>query len=169
MVNVRTDLQFDDAHVPGSICNPAVRAGFGTKLGWLADRAREIVLVGRDDDDALRAAGLARAAGVGNVTGFLAGGMTSWREDEAPDGESTERIDIDALRARADAVQVLDVRERSEWEEGHIPGSIHHAVPRHRRRPGGDRSEPACRRRLLVRASAAPSRPRCSRVSGRAR
>ena len=123
VVNVRTDLQFDDAHVPGSICNPAVRAGFGTKLGWLADRAREIVLVGRDDDDALRAAGLARAAGVGKVTGFLAGGMTSWREDGRPTA-STERIDIDALRARADAVQVLDVRERSEWEEGHIPGSI---------------------------------------------
>ena len=24
---------------------------------------------------------------------------------------------------RAHAVQILDVRERSEWEEGHIPGS----------------------------------------------
>src|SRR5262249_57418482 len=38
VVDVRTDLQFDDAHIPGAICNPAVRAGFGTKLAWIADR-----------------------------------------------------------------------------------------------------------------------------------
>jgi hydroxyacylglutathione hydrolase len=28
-------------------------------------------------------------------------------------------------RRRAAEVQVLDVRERSEWDDGHIPGSIH--------------------------------------------
>src|SRR5687768_16925300 len=61
VVDVRTDLQFDDAHVPGAVCNPAVRAGFGTKLAWIADRDREIVFVGRDDADAIRAAGLAGA------------------------------------------------------------------------------------------------------------
>ena len=38
LVDVRTDLQFDDAHIPGAVCNPAVRAGFGTKLAWIADR-----------------------------------------------------------------------------------------------------------------------------------
>ena len=27
VVDVRTDLQFDDAHIPGAVCNPAVRAG----------------------------------------------------------------------------------------------------------------------------------------------
>jgi hydroxyacylglutathione hydrolase len=32
VVDVRTDRQFDDAHIPGAVCNPAVRAGFGTKL-----------------------------------------------------------------------------------------------------------------------------------------
>ncbi len=24
-----------------------------------------------------------------------------------------------------DALQIVDVRERAEWEEGHIPGSVH--------------------------------------------
>jgi rhodanese-related sulfurtransferase len=28
------------------------------------------------------------------------------------------------LPERADDVQILDVRERSEWDEGHIPGSV---------------------------------------------
>jgi len=56
LVDVRTDLQFDDAHIPRAIAIPAVQAGFGTRLAWLADRDQEIVLVGRDDGDARRAA-----------------------------------------------------------------------------------------------------------------
>ena len=63
VVDVRTDRQFDDAHIPGAVCIPAVRAGFGTKLAWIADRDRDVVLVGRDDDDAARAAQLAARSG----------------------------------------------------------------------------------------------------------
>ena len=32
LVDVRTDQQFDDAHVPGSVSNTMMRSGFGTKL-----------------------------------------------------------------------------------------------------------------------------------------
>jgi hydroxyacylglutathione hydrolase len=124
IVDVRTDLQFDDAHIPGAVCNPAVRAGFGTKLAWVADRDQEVVLVGRDDADAIHAAHLAASVGIRNIAGYLAGGITSWREEKRPTG-SLERIDVTALHARRDEVQVLDVRERSEWDLGHIPGSIH--------------------------------------------
>jgi rhodanese-related sulfurtransferase len=123
VVDVRTDMQFDDAHIPGAICNPAVRAGFGTKLAWVADRDRDVVLVGRDDEDAARAAQLAAAVGMRNIAGFLAGGMTSWREEKRPTA-AIERIDVAELHARRDAVQILDVRERSEFESGIIAGSI---------------------------------------------
>jgi hydroxyacylglutathione hydrolase len=124
VVDVRTDLQFDDAHIPGAVCNPAIRAGFGTKLAWVADREREVVLVGRDDADAVHAAHLAAAVGITRVGGYLAGGMTSWREEKRPT-EAIERIDVAALHERADDLQVLDVREESEWEAGHIAGSVH--------------------------------------------
>jgi sulfur-carrier protein adenylyltransferase/sulfurtransferase len=33
-------------------------------------------------------------------------------------------LEVDALRSRGDAV-LVDVREASEWEQGHIPGAIH--------------------------------------------
>ena len=66
VVDVRTDLQFDDAHIPGAICNPAIRAGFGTKLAWVADRSQDLIFVGRDDEDAIRAAHLAAAVGITN-------------------------------------------------------------------------------------------------------
>ena len=52
LVDIRTDLQFDDAHVGGAIAITALRAGFGSKLAWLADREQEVVLIGRDDADA---------------------------------------------------------------------------------------------------------------------
>jgi hydroxyacylglutathione hydrolase len=124
IVDIRTDLQFDDAHVPGAICNPAVRAGFGTKLAWVADRDRELIFVGRDDADAERAAHLAASVGIRNIAGHLAGGMTSWREEKRPT-TSVERIGPAGLHERWDDVQVLDVRERTEWDAGHIPGSVH--------------------------------------------
>jgi glyoxylase-like metal-dependent hydrolase (beta-lactamase superfamily II)/rhodanese-related sulfurtransferase len=126
VVDVRTDLQFDDAHIPGAVCNPAVRAGFGTKLAWLVGEGCEVAFAGRDDDDAIRAAHLAAAVGVTTLGGYLAGGMTSWREDRGAT-DRIERVDVGALHALlgSDAsVQVLDVREQREWDEAHIPDSF---------------------------------------------
>ncbi|HEY2320730.1 MAG TPA: MBL fold metallo-hydrolase [Solirubrobacteraceae bacterium] len=124
LVDVRTDLQFDDAHIPGAICNPAVRAGFGTKLAWVTDRERDVVLIGRDDEDARHAAALAASIGVTRIAGYLAGGMTSWREEKRATA-GVRRLDVAGLHDVAAGVQVLDVRERTEWDEGHIPGSVH--------------------------------------------
>jgi len=123
VVDVRTDEQFDEAHIPGAVCITALSAGFGSRLAWLVDRAQEIVLVGRDDRDALNAAKLATAVGIRRIAGFLHGGMTSWREEGRPVAQ-IERLAIGDLHARSDALQILDVRERSEWDEGHLPGSV---------------------------------------------
>jgi rhodanese-related sulfurtransferase len=86
------------------------------------------VFVGRDDDDGRHAARLAVAVGVRALGGFLSGGMTSWRAEDR-EVERVERIQVDELHARGDAVQVVDVREEREWRDGHIPGSVH--VPYH--------------------------------------
>jgi hydroxyacylglutathione hydrolase len=128
LVDARTPFQFDDAHVPGALCIPIVEAGFGTKLAWVADHDQKIILIGRDDDDAEHAAALATAIGVRNIGGYLHGGMTSWRIEEK-EVESIERIDVDGLHARRDEVQILDVREQSEWDDVRIPGSLH--IPYH--------------------------------------
>jgi hydroxyacylglutathione hydrolase len=131
VVDVRTDQQFDEAHVPGAVCITALSAGFGSRLAWIADREQEILLIGRDDDDALNAAKLATAVGIRRLGGFLHGGMTSWREEGRPVA-TIERLPVGELEARRAAaaadggpLQVLDVRERREWDAGHIPGSVH--------------------------------------------
>jgi hydroxyacylglutathione hydrolase len=83
--------------------------------------------------------------GIRKLGGFLAGGMTSWRAEHREVGR-IERIQVAELAERRDgheSVQILDVRERPEWEESHIPGSVHRAyhdidaIP-----PGIDRGRP---------------------------
>jgi len=125
IVDVRTDQQFDDAHVPGSVCIPTLHAGFGSRLAWIANRDQELVFIGRDDADGHTAAELAVAVGMRRLAGFLSGGMTSWRQ-EPREVERIERLPLEELGGRLEdgGTQVLDVRERSEYESGHIPGSL---------------------------------------------
>ena len=128
VVDVRTDLQFDEAHIPGSLSNSSGRAGFGSKLAWLAEPEQPLVLVGRDDEDALEAAALAAAVGLRKIAGYLAGGMTSWREEKL-EVERIKRMSVPELYERWQGgerrPQVLDVREQTEWDAGRIPGSVH--------------------------------------------
>ena len=134
VADVRTDLQFDEAHIPGAVSITALRAGFGSKLAWLVGADQQVVLVGREDADARRAAALAESVGVTGIAGFLAGGMTSWREERLA-VERIERITVGELRERAAEMQILDVRDQGEWDGGHIEGSIHtpyyevHGIP----------------------------------------
>jgi hydroxyacylglutathione hydrolase len=127
VVDVRTELQFDEAHVPAAVCITSRRAGFGSKLAWLADDDQPLVLVGRDDEEALDATLLSAAVGVRAIQGYLAGGMTSWREDRLP-VQRVQRLTVPELHERwtgEQRPQVLDVRERGEWDAGHVPGSVH--------------------------------------------
>lgn len=125
IVDVRTDQQFDEAHIPGAVCIPMHGAGFGTKLAWIADREQPIVLVGRDDEDARGAGRLALAVGIRRLGGFLHGGMTAWRQEKRPVDriERVELVHLPALRDAEPGVQILDVRSAREWESGVIPGS----------------------------------------------
>ncbi len=84
--------------------------------------------MGRDDEDALEAAALAAAVGLRDIAGYLAGGMTSWREEKLA-VERVQRMTVPELherwQANGDLLQVLDVREQGECDAGHIPGSVH--------------------------------------------
>lgn len=126
LVDVRTDQQFDDAHIEAAISNPLLRAGFGSKLAWIADPDQEIVFIGRDDEDGHRAGQLAAAVGIRKLGGYLHGGMTGWSQEKRP-VRRTERVAVDdmpdRLRDQAD-LQILDVRDPAEWDAGYLPGSV---------------------------------------------
>jgi hydroxyacylglutathione hydrolase len=131
VIDVRTDVQFAHAHIPRAISIPMTKAGFGTKLAWLAASAPRIIFVGKDDADGVRAAHLAAAVGLAEHVGYLVGGFTSWSEDENP-VDRLERLSVaefgERLAAEPD-VQIIDVRELADWSAGHIPGSV--CIPWH--------------------------------------
>ena len=125
-MDVRTDQQFDDAHIPGAVCIPMLRAGFGSKLAWLADREQEIVLIGRDDEDGRVAGRLAVAVGVRTPRRLPARRHDQLAPGAARGASGSSALALDELTERAAAepeLQMLDVREQAEWDAGHIPGS----------------------------------------------
>ena len=141
LVDVRTELQFDDAHIPGAICITVLRAGFGSRLAWLADHDQPVIVVGRDDEDARRAIGLAGSVGVTNVAGYLAGGMTSWREEQRSVGR-IPRMTVPELHERWEqrpaAAGPRRARAQRMGARAH-PRRRARALPRHRRHPAGHR------------------------------
>ena len=176
LVDVRTDLQFDEAHITGAVSNTMLQAGFGTKLAWIADPGQEVVFIGRDDEDGRHAADLSAAVGITSVAGFLSGGMTAWREEKR-EVQRTSRITVEELheQRRNGDVQALDVREESEWRAGRVPGAVHipyhdiHGLPQELDPGARSRSTapPASARRSGEPAAALRRRARTTRGRGR--
>jgi hydroxyacylglutathione hydrolase len=125
LVDARTNEQFDEAHVPGAISASAYETGFATKVAKVVPPEVELIVVAASDGHELEAAELLGSVGL-LVRGYLAGGMTAWRSEGRP-VQRIELLDPERLaeRLEEDELLVLDVRDEDEWEEGHIPGSVH--------------------------------------------
>ncbi len=125
-IDSRTNEQFDEAHIPGSISASAYDTGFATKVAQVVPVDAELLIVAASDGNELEAAELLAAVGL-SVRGFLGGGMTAWRAEDRP-VERIEAIDLGELARRLDSPDsplVLDVRGAAEYEAGHIPDSLH--------------------------------------------
>jgi rhodanese-related sulfurtransferase len=125
-VDARTNDQFDEAHIPGAISASAYDTGFGTKVAQVVPPDVEVIVVAASDGYELAAADLLASVGL-RVRGFLTGGMTAWRS-EGRQVSRLEQVDPDGLATRLGAGEdlvVLDVRDRKEYAEAHIAGSVH--------------------------------------------
>ncbi len=126
LIDGRDTRAYDASHVPASINVTMVRAAVGTRAAWVVDPESEVVVTAETGDEARRLALLLEAVGFRRIAGLLAGGVTGWRDAGLP-VESTPAIDVRELaaRLRRGEVRLLDVRDRDEWEEGHVEGSRH--------------------------------------------
>ncbi|MBL8143132.1 MAG: MBL fold metallo-hydrolase [Acidobacteria bacterium] len=126
VVDLRDQLSFGAGHIPGAF---GIGAGqsLSTWASWVVPYDRPLLLVGADQaqlDDAVRS--LVRV-GLDNVRGYLAGGIDSWVK-VGWQLAHTPQIAPEALAARlagGEAIRVLDVRNASEWNSGHIEGARH--------------------------------------------
>jgi hydroxyacylglutathione hydrolase len=130
LVDGRDPREFDAGHVPCSINVTATRAAVGTRAAWVLDPEAEVIVTAASDEEARRLGRMLEAVAFRRLRGYLTGGVTAW-QDAGLDLDSTTAIDVSALaeRVRRREVRLLDVRERDEWEEGHVDGSLH--VPYH--------------------------------------
>lgn len=118
LVDTRPPDHFAEGHVPGAL-SIGLGNTFATWAGSLIPIDREVVLVLERPDDLEPAVTQLRRAGFDRVIGYLEGGMDAWPGDV----ETLPRLDVRQLPANG--TTVLDVRELSEWRDGHIAGAVH--------------------------------------------
>ena len=118
IVDARPIAEFSAGHIPGSISN-ALRPVFASWLGWITDLERPIVVVAgaeQDRDEIVR-----QSLDIGHETmvGEVDGGLDAWRAA----GRVIAGIPL-VDPSEIDST-VIDVRQRSEYETGHVPGAVH--------------------------------------------
>ncbi|MGH9155265.1 MAG: rhodanese-like domain-containing protein, partial [Acidimicrobiales bacterium] len=124
VVDARSVGEFASGHVPGSLSIP-LRPQFASWLGWLVKSDRPVVFVLGPDQD--RRALVSQCLGIGyeRLAGELEGGVAAW-QDAGLALESLTVVDAPALGSPGSGGRLLlDVRQVSEYDAGHIPGSLH--------------------------------------------
>jgi len=119
IVDVRPIIDFAAGHIPSSL-SIQLRDQFATWLGWLIDPDRVLVFIADPDQDLADAVIQSLNIGYERFGGYLAGGITAWQQSGRPVGE-TLVLSAD----QASSLTIVDVRQESEWETGHVPGAVH--------------------------------------------
>jgi glyoxylase-like metal-dependent hydrolase (beta-lactamase superfamily II)/rhodanese-related sulfurtransferase len=118
VLDVRPASAHADGHVHGAFNVPVSGSSFATRAGFILDPDERIVLHAADDDEAQCAARGLRSVGFLELAGFV----TDVEADER-----SQPVEVDELERLLEdgSVQVVDVREKSERDEGYIPGTLH--------------------------------------------
>jgi hydroxyacylglutathione hydrolase len=129
VVDTRAAADYAAAHIPGTINIPLNRAFTGW-AGWLIPYDRDFYLLidharGEAVETAVRDLAM---IGLDRVAGYLdcdAEMLEAWRASGGALSSTTQRT-VHQVRElmRAGDVTVIDVRGRSEWEAGHLPGVV---------------------------------------------
>jgi hydroxyacylglutathione hydrolase len=116
VLDVRPTADFAIGHRPGAVGIPLSGSSFATKAAFVLPE-RPVVLHATDEAEAERAARSLHAVAIFELAG--------WREGGGD--ERLEPVSLEELQRLLadDAVELLDVREADERDDGHVPGSRH--------------------------------------------
>jgi hydroxyacylglutathione hydrolase len=118
VVDVRPAEEFASGHVRGAINIPLGSSGFPTKAGFVLDTDERTVIYAASETEARRAERGLHAVGLFNVDGYLSGVEAE---------ERLEPLTLDELEGLLSngRVELVDVREKGERDQGYIPESLH--------------------------------------------
>jgi hydroxyacylglutathione hydrolase len=116
VLDVRPTDVFVASHYPGAVGIPVSGSSFATKAAFVLP-GRPVALHATDESEATLAARSLHAVALFGVAGWQEGGGA----------ESLQPVSLDELEKLLadDSVELLDVREANERDEGHVPGSRH--------------------------------------------
>jgi len=122
------DLRETDAyvakHIPGTLHIPQYR-GFMTWAGSVLDYETDILLIAPEESSVETAIRELAMIGLDRVVGWY--GEDVFAEFERPSGglETMKEVDASSVDSANSDVLVVDVRNKSEWDEGHVPNAKH--------------------------------------------
>jgi hydroxyacylglutathione hydrolase len=116
ILDVRPAADFAAGHARGALSVPLDGGSFATKSAFVLPPDKRAVIHAASSEQAQRAARGLRSVGIFELTGYLLG---------PPKEEGYAPVDLDELERllATNDVEVLDVREPTERDEGYIPGS----------------------------------------------
>jgi glyoxylase-like metal-dependent hydrolase (beta-lactamase superfamily II)/rhodanese-related sulfurtransferase len=126
LVDIRDPRAFGAGHVAGSLNVWIDGPQFAERVSWFVPPGRPLVLLGETEADVIRALAAFTRIGLDETTAYVVG-SPAVRESGLPVAE-LPNITAPDLHRRLQAdrrLVVLDVRERFEWDEGHVAGAHH--------------------------------------------
>lgn len=125
ILDTRPAEQFAAIHIRGSI-QISLLGHFASWATMLLDPSKRLVLVSEDGKSAYEANNRLARVRLGGVTGYSIANKRQWRNEGIKLGSiSTYRCtDVNPRLHEDQTIQLVDVRSRAEWLNGHLPGAI---------------------------------------------
>lgn len=118
VIDVRPIADVAKGHLPGAI-SIALRPQFPSWLGWIISPEAQLIIVRNGDQDPADILWPAYNIGYTNFLGELHGGVDAWT------AAGRQMVATPITTPGSVSSHVLDVRQDSEYDSGHLPRAIH--------------------------------------------
>ena len=126
-LDLRDPGTYGELHIAGAVNVWIESPQFAERVAGMVPAGAPLLLLAQGPSDLDRAVQALARVGVDEISGFLQWGMIEWRSEGFP-VETVPQITASELAEWLEQgrdVAVIDVREHSEWIDGHIKGAIH--------------------------------------------
>jgi len=127
VLDLRDPGTYGEMHIAGAVNVWIESPQFAERVAGMVPSGASLLLLAQGPSDLDRAVQALSRVGIDEISGFLQWGMIEWRSEGFPI-EAVPQITVSELAEWLEQgrdVAVIDVREHSEWIDGHIDGAIH--------------------------------------------